>query len=254
MGFDNVIRGSYGDEKVTSSAKIGNLPLGTRMSLPDGRIFALAKAGTVALTPGTLLEMPDPGDAALLKDLAVASAAAIGDTDVTITAGSVAVTEDLFADGYLHVNDVTGQGYVYKVKGNSSAAASSSITVTLEPQDPIVVALVAGSSQCGLTENEFTRVQLVQADTTHLGIPMGIAPVDVTLSYYFWVQRRGVVAVLSGDTDMTVGLQFTKGAATAGEAALIGASSASVQVSDSWGHCIAPAVTADYALVYLTME
>lgn len=255
MSFPNVIYRDYGYEKTTSSAKIGNLPLGTRMELPDGRIFRLAQAQTAGLAVGQMTQMPAGIEAALLTDVAVASAAAIDDATVTITAVTVAITEDLFADGYLHVNDVTGQGYVYKVKANASAAQSASCVITLEQTDPIKVALVAGSSQVGLSQHEFKLLEVTEADTTRNGPPAGIPPADVTGSYYFWVQRRGAVSALAGGTTMTVGLPCVRGAATAGEVSQAAPSgSATLEENDYIGYCLAGATTSDYALIYLTLE
>ncbi|KKL16382.1 hypothetical protein LCGC14_2496170, partial [marine sediment metagenome] len=48
MAFPNVIYGRYGDEKVAQSTKIGGLPLGQEMVLPDGREFRHSCAQTAA--------------------------------------------------------------------------------------------------------------------------------------------------------------------------------------------------------------
>ena len=55
MSFPNVIYGDYGDEKVAQSTKIGSLPLGQLMILPDGRAFRHTRAHTAqAMTAGYL--------------------------------------------------------------------------------------------------------------------------------------------------------------------------------------------------------
>jgi len=43
-GTPNIQYGDYGDEKVTSSTRIGGLPLGAKMVFLDGREFRHAKA------------------------------------------------------------------------------------------------------------------------------------------------------------------------------------------------------------------
>ena len=56
MSYPNVIYGDYGDEKVAQSTKIGNLPLGQLMVLPDGRKFRHAQASATALVAGDLYQ------------------------------------------------------------------------------------------------------------------------------------------------------------------------------------------------------
>ncbi len=257
MGItQNRLYGDYGDEKETSTTRMESVALGKALELPDGRIYRYAKAGGAALSVGVLTEMPANLDAANVANLAIASAAAIGDTSVTITAGSVAVTEDDYRDGYFHVNDVTGEGYLHKILANAGVAASASMLVTLDPDDPIKIALVAGSSQVGISRNEYALVTVTTADTARTGPPAGITPVAVAASAYFWVQRRGVAAVLAGGTDMVAGVPIMRGGATVGEMGKIVAGSASNNYYDfeMIGYGISPATTSEYSLVTINLE
>ena len=69
MGIPSIIYGDYGDEKVTSSTKIGNLPLGQLMRLPDGRKYRHARSGGTALAVGQVLRQGVDNNAVLDQDV-----------------------------------------------------------------------------------------------------------------------------------------------------------------------------------------
>lgn len=195
MSFPVTIQGRNGDQfanRATSS-----IPLGTRMMLPDGREFVHAKAGAVALDPGKLMQEPVV-TSGHTKDLAVAVAAAVGDTTVTITNATTAITANMYAQGYLFVNDVTGEGHCYKIKSHpAESTGSGSCVITLEDEDALQVALTI-SSQVGLRKHECDSV--IVAPTTFTGIVVGATVCDVTIGYYCWLQTDGSAAILTNGT------------------------------------------------------
>ena len=211
MSFPNIIYGDYGDEKATSSTKIGSLPLGTRMVLPDGAEYVQGRASATAMVAGNLYQGNagiQATDADYKCSIAVASGGAAGSTTVVLTAGATTgVTVDQFQDGTLITASSvgTGVGHVYRIKSNASAAAGSSITINLYPTDPFKVALAAGSTTCGLREHEYFNLTLTTGDTVGVGTLAGVAPVAVAASYYCWVQRKGRAAV-KGDGTLIVGV------------------------------------------------
>src|SRR3990167_4254373 len=98
MAYPSVHYGNFGDEKVTSTAKINGLPLGIEMVLPDGRKAVHARIG------GTTAVGADRFADGWL-----------------ITANS---------------SGAGGQGYQYKIKtNNSSASGSTTCTLTLYETD-----------------------------------------------------------------------------------------------------------------------
>jgi len=258
MGFPNLIYGDYGDEKRTSSTKIGSLPLGTRMVLPDGRLFVHAKCSATAGIAGNVYMCTQgvcSGDGAYIKDMAPAATVSAAATTITLTAGATtAVTEDLFEDGYVFVNDVTGEGECYKIKSNNSTAAGSTFTVTLYETDDVKTALPAGTSQVGIHECEWHSLTVISADTVMTGPLAGILPVAVTASYYCWVQRRGVCAALTDGT-VIVGEPVTPSGALAGAVAVHAvASTSTVKLATKIGNCLNVAASTEYSLIDLTIE
>lgn len=127
----------------------------------------------------------------------VASAAAIGDYEVTVTVGATAVTADSYANGFLHVNDGTGQGHQYLIDSNTYCASSGNTTVTLH--EPIRVALVASAtSEVSLIANPWSSV--TQSTTEESG-SAGVTPIAVTSGYYFWCQTGGPAICLASGSD-----------------------------------------------------
>ena len=261
MSFPNVVWGSFGDEKVTSSTKIGSLPLGARMITPDGCVYAHAKVSATAGVTGSLYQGVvgiSATDTDYIKDLAVAADAAIGATSISVTAGgTTAVTENQFTDGTIFVNDVTGQGTRYRIKGNSAAAAGLTITVNLYPSDPVAQALVAGSSQVGLMENPFFGITLTTADTVSIGPVAGALNASVAANYYCWVQRRGEAALL---TEGTVVVGNPVSAAYQNLTGAVGAFSAATTLPGDGkaitkvGRVLRVAASTEYSLIQLELE
>ena len=167
--------------------------LDTVRELADGRVFAYAKNGSTALDHGYVVQTAVATDNAQNEALSATQSAAIGATKVTMTFGG-AVTLDFFKDGYLWVNDATGEGYCYRVKGH--AAGTTDVDVYLK--DPIRVALVASTSELTLIQNRQDSV--VVAASTLTGCPIGVPPIDVTASYYFWNQVKGWCPVYTRGT------------------------------------------------------
>ena len=260
MSFPNEIYGDYGDEKVTNTARIGGLPLGIRMVLPDGREYAQGRASATALVAGSSYQQAAyiaVADTAFHNALAV-NAAAAGATTLNITAGATTgFTVDQYADGYVAIASSvgTGTGHLYKIKANGSAAAAASAKFTLYPNDSIKVALNA-STLVGLRANEWDKVLLTTADTVAVGIPAGVAPVAVAASSYCWLQRKGPAPWVTAATVLIAGLPVLASTATAGRCTVAFATTAGYLAArniDIWGHCMNIGVANDYSLVFLAL-
>ena len=69
---------------------------------------------------------------------------AIGSKYVIInTSATVTATADLFAGGYLITTDDTGEGFTYRIKGNTAKDDPATDYCRIELYDPIVVAMSA---------------------------------------------------------------------------------------------------------------
>jgi len=221
MSYPNVIYGDFGDEKVAQSTKIGNLPLGQLMILPDGRKFRHAKAAAAALSAGIVVSttagVAAHGNVAASGLVASATTThnVAGATDVYIVAGSVAFTKDMWADGYMNVQDDTGEGHVYFVKSNDSGAASTQIKVSLYPNDKIKTAFNPNTTTVSLRKSLFTD-QIIGATGTLIAPVTGTTPTAVSASFYFWVQRGGPASLRTGATTVVNGDRVVAATATAG--------------------------------------
>lgn len=167
--------------------------IGTVRRLDDGRIFAYALNAGSGLAAGKITQAAAPAANHLNK--ACAAAAAIGDKRVSVTLGATAATKDYYKDGFLHVNDATGEGHLYKIRGH--AAIESSGTGYIELYDAIRVALTT-SSEVTLTANPQANITVYP--TTGTSVPAGVPPIAVTASYYFWNQVKGVCPILTDGT------------------------------------------------------
>lgn len=260
MSFPKIVYRDYGDEKETSSTRIGSLPLGTRMMLPDGRIFAHARASTAAgLNPGYLCVGAAVSSSAHTKNLTASASTGSATIAITLTATG-AVTKDQFKDGYIFCNDsgaATGEGYVYKCSGNNSGAVSTTVNFFLEGKDTVKVALAAASSEVGIKVNEFDHVLHRAAGTGAVNMVSGVAPVAVSAGYFHWHQRRGPTAVLSAGTAAVVGMWVAASTTIAGVQAHnpIPANTTIAPVAQDLGWTISPSgATTDYDLIYLTLD
>jgi len=262
MSFPNIVYGSSGDQFTTSSTKIGSLPLGTEMVIPGGRWFVHARASATALVAGKLYQQNigiQGTDTAYIKDLAVAANAAIGAQTVQVTCGATtAVTKNQFTDGFLFVNDATGEGYSYMIKENTAAAAGSTCTLTLYENETIQVALAAGISEVGIRENPYYSLTLTTADTVTVGPVAGIAPVAVAANYYCWIQTDGVAAAFTDGT-LIVGEPVVAGTAAAGSLTVFSPAAADttgarvIKETTVLGYCLNVAASTEYSLVKLAI-
>ena len=213
--------------------------LGARVSTDDGREWVYVKNGAVALAPGTVIAAKD--EVANHKNIAVAAAAAVGDTRVSVTLGATAAAAGLYEDGFMIVNDAAGEGIAYKIAGH--AAIDSAGTGWIDLAEPIQVALTT-DSQVTL-HNDYEGVVVNPAGQADR--PLGVANVAITAAYYGWIQTRGTCSVVTDDT-ITKGIPVTTGTNDAGSVEPLDAvAEPQVGLSTQAG------VSGEYPAVYLTL-
>ena len=237
--------GDYGDEKVTGTTQIH--PYGTRMVLPDGRVYYYGQTDG-AQTAGAICQSA-VGVANHDMDLATNTASA-GDKSVTVTVGGTAATEDQYKDGYLYVNDGTGEGHIYKIRQHDAIDSSGSGAINLYDGDPILVAYAAATI-VGLAKNPYK--DFIVFPTTATGHPVGVAPTDFDDDDYGWLQTWGPAAVLC-DVAFVIGNHVRVSDNTAGSGEPLDRDgSAEDEVVIGIASLIAP-VTTDYGYVNLTIN
>lgn len=190
--------------------------LGTIAETADGRIYRYARAGGANLTNGNL--QINTTVVANHTNRTVAAAAAIGATKVSVNLGATAATQDQYADGFLTVNDATGEGIQYGVQGNAANAGSLACDVLLFGDEPLQAALVASTSEVTLKKNNWADTIL--SATGQADLPVGVPNVTVTAGSYYWAQTGGECSVLADASTMTKGVELTISAATAGAVGL----------------------------------
>jgi len=208
------IYGDFGDEKVTvtpsdTSPTAGEvdpnngLIVGTRMILPDGRVFRYAFAnGDIGAGKGVQSSIALANQD---TDL-VPAAAAVGAKSVTLTFGTspnTDVTADQYANGYLFVNDVDGEGHVYRIKGKDAhiaadVSASPAVVINLQDGDTIATALTT-SSEVGLVANPYQDV-IITPGGAQTARCVGYTACEVADNSYFWAQTWGEAAVFADGT------------------------------------------------------
>lgn len=220
--------------------------IGTYCETADGRGFRYFKNGAVSTVPGKVYAAPawDSTNQAPVGGLAVA-AAAIGATQVTLT-GSLTLAANLLAGGYL-VTDVTpGQGYIYKIQGNTAVAAAANCVITLA--DPLAVALTT-SSKVVLVQHPYNGV-IVSPGGASTGMPVGVSGNIVTNAQFGWMQTYGPAQVLSGvATSISLpGVPVTPSATTAGSVIV------STAILPTIGWAMQLFTATEYQSVYLTIH
>lgn len=204
--MSGIMQISPSDVATTSTER--EVQLGQVGATPDGRLFRYCRAGGSDLDPGKLTVAATV--VANHQDIAVASAAAVGETEVTVTLGATAATENQYAGGLLVINDAAGEGTAYLISGHPAADASGSLTVQLA--EPVRVALTTSSEAC-LQQNAWDDI--VVSATDQADLPTGVPVVTIPTTEYGWVQTRGQCAALADET-LAIGSQLTTGTSVAG--------------------------------------
>lgn len=208
-GFDHGPGALVAAQGIFETSSTLKARLGTRLQVGD-RVFRYALAGAAAIIPGVFCQQALVGGATttLQTTLALTVAATAGDSRIYINALTTAQAANLFADGWACIYDATlGGPTLYRVKGNSSLAVSG-VTSYIELYDGIPAALTT-SSQVELIANPYKGVIILPSASTLTGPVMGVTPVYVAATYYFWLQTYGPCAILASaalDFDEYVGL------------------------------------------------
>lgn len=262
--FPNVIYGDHGDEKSTFSASPGGIGLGQLMILPDGRKYRLARASTAtALTAGVVVSTSATpvGHGAIGGSGLIATNTAtenvVGATAVHLISKSTVLTKDQYKGGFLNVQLSAGAGQMYKVKGNDSAAVSSRCKFELEPTDPITVALAPNSTACSLRKGPYDDCITYSRSAAVAGAPVGVTPVAVAVSQYFWVQRSGYASVRTAGTTVTVGEVVVCSTVTSGSVTVALSTNNSIRVDQPGavlGYALEAPTTPEAAAVDLILE
>ena len=180
----------------TSTVQRSPLGLEHKEGAGFGRVYRYAKNGPQALAAGVFAQGPinELGHA----NLAVAVAKSPTASTISVTVKQAKVDTDDYKDGFLYINDVDGQGYVYDVISNLSVGASEAGTACAVTIDSELVVALTTSSEATLIKNPYKGVTLPLLKA--FAPIAGVTPVAVAANSYFWLQVRGPAAVLQEGT------------------------------------------------------
>ena len=174
-------------------------PLGSVLNWGD-RVFRYAQVDG-AITAGLCVQQPII--VANHTQMSATDAYAITTSETTVisieTAGDTDLTENQYKEGYLYVNDGTGQGQSWKIKSHPAHDHSADASCEITVYGKVSTALVAsGTSQLSLMENPYKDV--IVAPVAETGAVVGVTNIDMTDDYYGWIQTKGPKAVLAAST------------------------------------------------------
>lgn len=219
-GLGNRIVGCDGHipilDSVYTESATQKCPLGTRLALADGRVYRYAQNAAVALAAGNLVQsaVPIVQFSSAGGYLIATAGTAAGSKVLTAnsTAGAASAAANLFADGFLGVAVGSGSGHVYQVRTHTASSSNNSFTINL--YDPLKVAINSQSS-LGLIQNPYKNV-IVSPASVPTGITLGVTPMAITASYFFWLQTWGICSALGGGNANTAGYAVMPSTSTAG--------------------------------------
>ena len=199
------ISGDPGDEKVTSTTK--EHKYGTRMVIGD-RIFKYGGISSAAAVGAGKIVQASATIAGHDMDLVITAAVAVGGKSITVTTTATDAAEDLYADGYVYINDGAGEGHMYKILSHSAHDYSDDADLTLNFYDGDTCAeAITTSSLAGLMLSPYSNmvVSTAGAHGARTGIVTGVCATEIAASSYGWFQTWGPAAVLCSTTGFVVG-------------------------------------------------
>lgn len=185
------------------------------------------------------------------NNLSFQTAPAVNDMSVSVTLGGTAATADQYKDGWLVVQDGTGEGRAYPVEGHG---AQTSTTGTLEVflKEPIDTAGALSEANVDLIYNKYDEL-LPPADNGQAYIPVGV-PICVGglgSSEYGYIQTWGPCSVWQDEATANLGEDLTWGAGT-GTGQVEGRDASTEPIIGTAGP--AAGVATEYQLVYLRIS
>lgn len=206
------------DYASVNNANNGRFPLGHYLVLPDGRKYQFALNDGTAEVAGRLYQCV--ATVANHTNVAADAARAIDAIVISATLGATAAAIDIYSEGTVHINDATGEGYTYRIRraltagrAHEAAASSGVLTVNLEANEMVQVALAAATSEMTFTRNRFHAVLIHPSPPTSL--LAGVSPGVAAANRFYWSQVYGAAAVLADGT-LVVGDQCIPSDATDG--------------------------------------
>ncbi len=178
--------------------------LGTKVELADGTVYRYAHLG--ADTNRGLLVATDISESCQVDTDNVIVAPASCQTTTDGTAGQkfieitlASVTANQFAGGKIIITDDTGEGYTYRIKGNTATGDPASGNFRLELYDNLQASLDA-TSDFAIWGPIYANLEGATAGTDMVPVGVTCSTFDVSDKAYGWILTKGIVGILQDGT------------------------------------------------------
>ena len=217
-------------------------PLGSKL-IYGNNTYRYVGIGGTAVTAGKLLQQP-----AVVSDhanMSATAAVAAGETAISVETGGTDITLNQYANGYLWVNDVAGEGQMLRVKSNPAHDHSADPSIVITCYDALATALTTNSQLTLLAD---PSNDLIVAPATETGALMGATVIDLTADYFGWAVISGPAALLTVGT-LVVGNAAVRSGGTAG-----GVAPATDNVLMEVGDVMAVSANTEYSLINMNLS
>ena len=232
----------YGTANPYAESATQLFPLGAKL-IYGNNVYRYVGIGGTAVTAGKLLQQP-----AIVSDhanMATTAAVAAGETAISVETGGTDITLNQYANGYLWVNDVNGEGQMLRVKSNPAHDHSADPSIVITCYDALKTALTTNSQLSLLAD---PSNDLIVAPAAETGALMGATVIDLTADYFGWAVMSGPAALLTVGT-LVVGNAAVRSGGTAG-----GVAPATDNVLMEVGDVMAVSANTEYSLINMNLS
>jgi len=172
--------------------------LGHKIELSDGRVFRYGHFGA-DVTQGKFVaqDISESGKASGAGVTAPASAKTTTDGTTGsyfVEIASYSTTANQFAGGYLAITDDTGEGYTYRIIGNTVSGNPGTGLARIQLFEPLVKALDA-TTEYAVMGSKYQNLESATIATDNILAGVTVRSMDVSEAPYGWVQTKGPITV-----------------------------------------------------------
>lgn len=174
---------------------------------------------------------------------------AVGSRYVVMTLAGASA--DQYAGGTLHITDDVGEGFTYRIKGNTATDDPATGKVRFELYDKIQVALTA-TTDCSIVGSMYANLETAGTGTDGLAVGVTCASLTAT-DPWGWIQTYGKATVLC-DTAGTAGMAAQVSQNVAGSYAPASLDGTAAHNYPIVGYIVTPGDTTGHGVIFLQLE
>jgi hypothetical protein len=171
--------------------------IGFKIPFNDGRIYVYSRAnGDDDLVMGQLQQTPIVDATHDDCNLVIPTQGEVLDKElqVTLPTGHPTLAANALEGGWLLIDSGAAEGLVRRIKSHNAFTTGTAATVTFKFRDALDE-VVAVSNTVKIIANPYNLVKInvnVTGGASNTGRVLGVAPIDVTKAYYFWLLVKGI--------------------------------------------------------------